>query len=147
MESDTVVEGVEEDGNVVLCSVDRPSAWGAWGQRRRSQWTTGRALTMKERGEVAAKELVLGVPQDMAHCGIAVENCALLGEDENGDVDELGNDGIGPALLAGKLEWLLLVSGSSMGMLVMLLVMLVLMLVLVRSSAEGAVDRDWVLHY
>jgi hypothetical protein len=44
----------------------------------------------------------------MGDCSVAVENCALLGEDEDGDVDELGNDGIGPALLAGELEGLVL---------------------------------------
>jgi hypothetical protein len=51
VESDAVVERVKEDGDVVLCSVDRPSAWD---QRRRSQWTTGWGLTVEERGEVAA---------------------------------------------------------------------------------------------
>ena len=104
---------------------------------------------MKERGKVAAKELVLGVTQDMAYCSVTVENCTLLGEDEDGDVDDLGNDGIGPALLAGELEWLLL-GCRGMGMLRRLLLVVVLVVLVVMgvgSSSSSAVDRDWVLHY
>ena len=80
----------------------------------------------------------------MSDCSIAVENCALLGEDENGDVDELGNDGIGVALLAGELERLLL--GSSRCVLAMLVVLVVLV-VLVTGERSGSGCRDWVLHY
>jgi hypothetical protein len=119
VEGDAIVERVEEYGNVVL---------------------------VEERGKVAAKELVLVVAQDMADCGIAMENCALLGKDKNGDVDELGNYGIGPALLAGELEGLLLGSSSSSSRVLMLMLVLV-MGVGSSGSAEGAVDRDWVLHY
>lgn len=144
MESDAIVERVEEDGSVMLCSVDRPSAWG---RRRRSQWTTGQKLTVEERGKVAAKELVLGVAQDMVYCSVAVENCALLGENEDGDVDELGNDGIGPALLAGKLEWLLLGGRGVLGGLVLVLVLAGLLVLLGVVGGEIAVDRDRVLHY
>jgi hypothetical protein len=143
VESDAVVECLEEDGDVVLCSVDRPSS--AWGRRRRSQWTTGQELTVKERGKVAAEELVLCVTKNVGYGCIAMQNCALLGEDEDGDVDELGDDGIGPALLAGELELPLLGAGCWLGRLLVLRVLRVLLLV-GEGGVEGRVDRDWVLH-
>jgi len=99
---------------------------------------------VEERGKVAAKELVLGVTKYVAHCSVAVENCALLGEDEDGNVDELGDDGIGPALLAGELERLLLGGRGVLGWLLVLV--LVLVLVVVGKSCSGAVNRDWALH-
>jgi len=100
---------------------------------------------VKERGKVAAKEPVLGITQDMVYCSVAMENCALLGEDEDSDVNELGNDGIGPALLAGELEWLLLGSRRVLGGL-LLMVMLLGLLGLVVGVGR-VMDRDWVLHY
>jgi hypothetical protein len=78
----------------------------------------------------------------MGDCSVAVENCALLGEDEDGDVDELGNDGIGPALLAGELEGLVLGSWLRLGLLREMLVVVVVG----EGGGEGRVDRDWVLH-
>ncbi len=95
---------------------------------------------MEERGKVAAKELVLCVTEYVVYCSVAMEDCTLLGEDEDGDVDELGNDGIGPALLAGELEWLLL-GGSRVVSWLLELVVLV-----TGESRGGVVDRDWVLH-
>jgi hypothetical protein len=104
----------------------------------------GTVLTVEEGGKVAAKELVLSVTEYLVYCSVAVKNCALLGEDKDGDVDDLGNDGIGPALLAGELEWLLLGGSRVLGW---LLVLVVLVLVLVTGKSRGrVVDRDWVLH-
>ena len=114
------------------------NAGGARGQRG------GRVLTVEERGKVAAKELVLCVTEYVVYCSVAMENCTLLGEDEDGDVDELGNDGIGPALLAGELEWLLLGGSRVLGWLLVLV--LVLVGLVAGKSRGGVVDRDWVLH-
>ena len=103
---------------------------------------------MEERGKVAAKELVLCVTEYVVDCSVAMEDCTLLGEDEDGDVDELGDNGIGPALLAGELEWLLLGGSRVLGWLLMLMLVLVLVLVwlVVGESSGRVMDRDWVLH-
>lgn len=109
-----------------------------------AEWTTGWVHTMEERGKVAAKELVLGVTKYVVYCSVAVEDCALLGEDKDGDVNELGDDGIGPALLAGELEWLLLRGSRVLDWLLVLV--LVLVALVVGEGSGGVVDRDWVLH-
>jgi hypothetical protein len=109
--------------------------------------TTGRVLTVEERGKVAAKEVVLSVTKYVVYCSVAVEDCALLGEDKDGDVDELGDDGIGPALLASELEWLLLGGrGKLCWLLVLVLVLVLLVLLVVGEGSGGVMDRDWVLH-
>ena len=101
---------------------------------------------MEERGKVAAKELVLCVTEYVVDCSVAMEDCTLLGEDEDGDVDELGDNGIGPALLAGELEWLLLGGSRVLGWLLMLMLVLVLVWLVVGESSGRVMDRDWVLH-
>jgi hypothetical protein len=115
VESDTLVERIEEDGNIVF---------------------------VEERGKVAAKELVLCVTEYVVYCSVAMEDCTLLGEDEDGDVDELGDNGIGPALLAGEFEWLLLGGSRVLGW----LLVLVLVVRVVGEGSGRVVDRDWVLH-
>jgi len=115
-------------------------------QEERVDNGAGAVLTVKEGGKVAAKELVLRVTEYVAYCSVTVEDCALLGEDEDGDVDDLGDDGIGPALLAGELKWLLLGSSRVLGWLLVLVVLVLVLVRVVGKSSGRVVDRDWVLH-